>query len=204
MSDTSESAWKPGTNGQYLLAQFGHRSQRRLTLSMMLEASDLPEVGWSQYDQKCWRTGKMSATNSRHIRAREVGTYTGLRTYWHPATQRVIAAKVAPMASVIDAEAEVPGWGLHLMKRPDREGTVSEEIQIDNLEVPDLPNALLTKSVISGPSGTSTMRNVRGNIDRVIFALGCSALDGGLDWQEVFRVVQIQVMKIERTLQTSV
>jgi hypothetical protein len=104
------------------------------------------------------------------------------------------------MASMADAEKEVPGWGLVLMVRPSGDGSVSEETEVEDVRIPHLPNAILTERAANGPDGATMMRMVRGNVDRVVFVLGCGALGDVWPWDELFIVLNLQVAKIQRAL----
>ena len=169
---------------------------------MMLDVGDLPGEGWSEQGHKSWRTGKVGLINERRQRARRVGTYTGLRSYWNAVAQRTIATRLAPMASVIDAEQELPNWGLYLMVQPKIVGSVSNEVEIQDVVIPQMPNAVITERAVSGPTEATMMRMVRGNVERVIFVVGCGGQDEYWPWDEVLNVVGLQVAKIQRALET--
>jgi hypothetical protein len=203
MSDLDEVGSQP-TNGQYLLAQLGDRKQRRFAHSMMFDLADLPGEGWSEVAHRSWRTGKAGMKNERRQRAKKVGAYTELTTYWNAATQRNVAARISPMASDADAEEEVPLWRLYLMVRPKIVATISEEIEVEEITLPHSPNAIITERTISGADGGRTMmRMVRGNVGRVLYVVGCGAQGEFWPWDEVIDVASLQVVKIQRVLEAN-
>jgi hypothetical protein len=167
---------------------------------MLLDLRDLSGDGWAEFAHRSYRTGKEGVKNERRQRAKQVGAFTGLKTFWNSEAQRNVAIKITPMASVADAEREAPIWGLHFMIQAKSEGTVADEIQVDDVEVPHCPGAIITERTISGPAGTTSMRTVRANVDRVIFVVGCGAQDEFWPWDEVLNVVDKQVAKIQHAL----
>jgi hypothetical protein len=107
------------------------------------------------------------------------------------------------MASDSDAEEELPGWGLRLMNRSNQTDLISGEFQVQDVTMPDLPNAILTEHAITGSLGVVTMRTVRGNVDRFLFAIGCGSLEGGWPWEDVFCVADLQSAKIREAVRIS-
>ena len=190
----------PLTVFQYLVAQFGNRERRRLTLSMLLECADLGESGWSKIGEKSWRTGVGRARSEPLLRARTAGTFTAGRSMKHVDPDRWVIVKIVPLASIADAQIELPLTRFHLIMKPTAEGLIEPEEIITAVATQGLTEAIVTERFAAVDRKRRQYRCVISRVDQVVFMSMCSGYVDGWTWAEVVRVASKQAEKIRRVL----
>ncbi len=181
---------------QLLIAQFGKGSERRLSLSMLVDPGELPGDGWNIKGGTSWRIGKDGQHDAASLRARKRGSFAAMRTFEQQNSSRWVLVKVIPMASSEDALLALPNTNLNLVTKGKSNAVIGAEGSV-SLDVDmGLSNAKAIEMSVSGSNETAKYRYVVGTVDRVISLICCVGLEEGWSWQEIQMVTAAQVRKI--------
>ena len=182
--------------GQYYLAQFGRGSERRLSLSLLLDPSDLPGIAWKIIGERSWRGGKDDQRDAASLRAKRSGAFVAMRSFEQRETSRWAILKVIPMVSSEDALLVLPETKFTLITAPKSHAVFEAERSIDlDLDL-GLSNVKATEIVAFELNKVATYRIVVGAVDSVIAAICCSGWGDGWTWSEIQVVATAQVRKI--------
>ena len=183
----------------YLIAQRGSRAQRNFTKSLLLRQSDLSGSGWQLKGELAWRTGMFGEPSEIWQRARVVGTFTAVRHFEQPDVPRWLMIKVAPVASIQDANEVVPIMASLSMTNPKRKVKVRSERPLPDVRVIGLDDPWVYEQLTEGmPGGPSSSRIVSGRVDRIAILIECSGYRDGWPWDEVTSLVAEQAGRISR------
>jgi hypothetical protein len=181
---------------QFLLAQFGKSGKKRLSVSMLVDVSELPGDGWELKVERSWRVGKDGHRDEASIRAKQRGLFVAMRTFEQHDVSRWIYVKVIPMASREDALLVAPETNLELLATRKSDARVHSEIGVSlDIEV-DMNEARATEYFVSDSNGAGVYRCVVGSVGHVVAVICCSGLGEGWTWQDIGLVINAQVLKI--------
>jgi hypothetical protein len=189
-------------HAQYLLAQFGSRSEREFARSLLLESSEIPYGAWTTYDEKSRRSGKSGGKNSEsEQRARKAGSFNAIRTYAQQGATKAVMIEVRQWATQFDAAAEAPSARLNLIPSPTGIGAILTEAQ--SIEPPMASvrlSARYFEQFIRLPDRSNTYRYSVDSVDRIVFLTAWITSEEVAPWEDVFRISSLQADRIRRIL----
>ncbi len=184
---------------QYALGQIGSGSARSKSVAMLLDEHDLPTGEWLVLDELSWRAGTIAWFSAESRRARRAGGFTAFRSFQDISTPKWVHVSVAPAASTADAVSLVPRMQERGLRNRQSISTVTEERRVEDMLIPDVPNAWIYEYHVTTPSGPGVARYVSGNIDKIVFGVGWSApCRDDCSWDEVLSIATAQAFKIQR------
>lgn len=188
----------------YGFAQWGSKSKRDYTRSMLIELSDLPGEGWMLLGERVWRTGIFGLPSDIWRRARSVGAFTAVRSYEQSTPSRWVLIKVSPVASVQDAEDIVPTLVSLSAPNPKARVAVISEGLVTDVSVAGISNPWVYEQSTRGmPQGPTSSRYVSGNIDHVAILVACSGYLDAWPWEEVSSIAARQAAKVRSRIQST-
>ena len=183
---------------QYLLAQIGKKSQKQLSMSMLLDPNELPGGEWSLKGERSWRIGKVGQRDAASLRAKSSGAFTAIRSMEQPSTSKWVIVKVSPMVSPEDALLVPPDSDITLFTAPKSSAIMAGERYVDIPIDLGLSNAKAFELTASESNRVATYRIVTGTVDRVIASICCSGWGDGWTWQEIRAITAAQDQKIRK------
>jgi hypothetical protein len=182
--------------GQYYRGQFGKRSERERSLSMLLAPDELAGSGWNIRTERSWRVGMDDQRDPASLRARRSGAFTAIRIFEQEGSSSWVIVKVIPMVSSEDALLVPPESNITLMTGPKSNVVIDTERSIDlDLDL-GLGNMKATELTASESPKVANYKFVVGTVDHVRAAICCSGLDEGWSWPEIQTITTVQVGKI--------
>jgi hypothetical protein len=186
----------------YAFGQIGSRNKRNLTRSMLLDTSDLPGDDWRLLGELMWRTGAFGKPSEIWRQAQSVGSFTGVRSFEQLLVSRWLLIKVAPVASVQDAQNVVPLLVQLSMPNPESKVTVATEGPVADVAVVGLDEPWAYEQLTLGmPDGPSSSRYVAGNIGQVAILVACSGYRDSWAWDEVGAISTALAEKVRSHIQ---
>lgn len=181
-----------------LISQWGNWSQRQESKAMLLEPSELPGDGWKVSGGRSWRPGFDDYRDERSQRARLTGEYISLRYFEQPKNLRWLWTQVLPFASEEDAIDALP----HLPGRMNRnsERAFAESKIIGDLRVADVAHSIVFEESSTGLAGPGVGKYVCGNVNHIVFVVGCAMLGDEWPWSDVIVLAELQARKVESCL----
>ena len=189
---------------RYTFAQLGHKAEKDLARSMLLDPSDLPGGEWTIRGDMTWRTGRFGKPSPILHAASKAGKFTALRTYQQEVpSERWLMAKVVPASSESDASAIAPRlWSLSF-PNPDAKVKVEGEPTVQDVAIDGLSNSLVCEQLSRGWPTESTVtasRYVAGNVGSVAILVECSGTRDDWPWEEVASVAAKQAERCSQSL----
>lgn len=184
---------------QYLVAQIGHRENKDVSLSMLLEHGDFSDNDWEQLDQRSWRTGAIPIPTDEAARAHKAGSWTAWRSFHQRGESRWAWVEVMPFTSnsdALSAVSSIPSW---LMSNARAKVAIVEERNPNESETGASHLWVLEQRTI-GPDGPSAARYVADVVDNVLLILAGTAPGDGWDWNDLSALAERQAAKIRSVL----
>jgi hypothetical protein len=188
----------PMSNGEYFLAQFGNRLERKRSRSMLLDVGDLPTGNWRILGDRRWRTGAMGERGELAERARKAGSFTAWRSFRLEANRKGFWTEVISYANKSDAEAAVPLHRASLVKNPKFKGTVTEDRVFDDFSIPGVSVSMVSERSNVTDQGLGSTRFAAGCVGRTYFVVACSQRGSYWSWEEVSSIAALQADKIRK------
>ncbi|MGB9112032.1 MAG: hypothetical protein WCF24_04815 [Acidimicrobiales bacterium] len=193
----------PLRNYHLLLGQIGKPSERRASLAMLLELSDLSEDGWTVRSQRAMRMGMFGYKTEADRRARRAGYFSANRGFkWGQGERRSFVVSVRPYTSVEDAESGAADFRSRIYQNPISEVETTGERMVEGYEVGGATDPWFYEVSTIGIDGRGPGANrfISTNVDRVTFYFGCAAYDSAWPWSDAIAMAELQVAKIRRAL----
>jgi hypothetical protein len=187
---------------QYLLAQFGDRKKRSLSISMLLDVQDFPFGDWTIVGQRVSRAGFFQGNNVVYRRTREAGGYLAWRSWRLEEPRRGLWHQIIPYALVEDAERAVP-LQVEMGSKNRAEVVVNESKILEGLSIPGTDTSWVCESYTTTQKGPGVSRYVVGNVGRFVFMLAASARGEGWPMEEVASLASLQANRIRAVLEDS-
>jgi hypothetical protein len=169
---------------------------------MLLESSDLPGDDWRLLGELIWRTDTFGKPSEIWRQARSVGSFTGVRSFEQPSLSRWLLIKVAPVASVQDAQKVVPLLVQLSMPNPEAKVTVETEGPVADVAVVGLNEPWVYEQLTIGmPDRPSSSRYIAGNVAHVAILVSCSGFRDSWTWDEVGAISTAIAEKVRSLIQ---
>lgn len=190
-------------NGEYILAQFGNRHERKRSRAMLLDIADLPDGTWKVIGDRRWRTGTRGEHGELAERARLVGSFTAWRSFKSETPAGGFWTTVILFASKGDAELAVPNSHNMILKNPKFTGSATGDQIISDQEIPGVDVTLVSEQLTITNDGPGSTKYVAGNVGRVFFMMAFAQRGAAWPWSEITSISAIQACKIRKELETS-
>lgn len=185
----------------YVFAQFGKRSERKRSLSILMNQAELPGQGWRVVDERTWRSGSIGPRSDAAVRSLKAGGVIAWRSFGQKEPPRGVWIQVGPYGTVEDAESAVPELFSRSIKSSRFEGRVSEEKSIVDISIPGVAHAAFIEQSIEGTSvGPRNSKYVVGSVSQYVFGIGCTGRADGWPWAEVLVLASLQADKVANYL----
>jgi hypothetical protein len=188
---------------QYLVAQFGKRSERRYARSLILEPSEIPDGKWRVYNQKLSRSGMFRGQGESSRRAVETGSFNVLRTYSQTGATKAALIEVRQMATPSDALTEAPISRLQLkIASPSSDSSLTEATLMEPPPIAGNTSATYFEQIARSGDRRNTYRYAVDSLERVIFLTAWVTSEEESPWEEVFELSTLQADRIRLKLAT--
>ena len=181
-----------------MIAQIGSRKMKRLSISLLIDVSELPGEGWNLSAERKWRTGAWGRPrNAITDRAHQASLFTAFRSFENKREKRWVWSAITPVTTEEDAALLTPKLQDLVDLRTDRSSHLTSDIRMPSGVLPDRGNWWIRELVTDGNHGHGTMRCVGSNVRDVVWIVGCSELGQGWEWSEVAEVGMLQAGVIQ-------
>jgi hypothetical protein len=187
---------------EYLIAQFGSSSKRRISKAMVLDLADISGLDWTIQSQFSWRSGLVRNSSERDKRARKAGLFIAVRAFKTNVPGKGVWVEVMPFVSQEDAEASVSKLFATARRNPKSEVTTIEIKVIDDLEVPGVRNTFVQEASTTGEIGNGAERSIAGSVDNIAFIVSCYYPGNEWPWGEVNSLATLQAEKIRTKIRS--
>jgi hypothetical protein len=178
-------------------AQAGLKRGKRDSIAMLLEPSDLPGGDWKAASVITIRSGVIGGRDDVARRARELHCVAAWRRYNQGSSSYDLSIQLGPLASIGDAESRVQAFESQMMERLNLVKGVVGINTVHDLEWVGPREATGVEYVVTaGRVANRKFKDVRLNVEEVLFTVSCSGFGDGWAWNEVMKIAALQVEKI--------
>jgi hypothetical protein len=185
------------------LLQFVPQPNKKFSLSLLLEESELPGSGWQRTVDQTFRTGALRKRDPINTRAKSIKSTSARRGFKNSANSDSILVEVTPFASHEDASIRAENFVEPLIRRLSK---VVNVIDHEVMEGPGLreldPYRCLQYRFRTQAGGIRSSRGLAGAVDEYGVHVGVVSDTTPWEWQAILDLTSLQVKKIREVIGT--
>ncbi|MGH7174810.1 MAG: hypothetical protein ACREGR_00425 [Minisyncoccia bacterium] len=183
------------------LAQLGPQPNKRSSMSMLLDTSEVPGSGWRVSIQQNLRAHAFKEKNLVTRGAKTNQSTTSRKLFESDRSSKSLLVEVTPLATEADAES----WSSSSSDRTRMSLSNVANLQslhlVEGLALPGAERASCFEYTINSSKGVRTSLAIAANYRAIYLQVTGSSLDESWTWGEVIDAASAQVRKISRLLE---
>jgi hypothetical protein len=181
---------------QVLVGQFGKKSERQRSVSLLPTADELPGSGWFSRRPLSWRIGAFRR-NPVARRAWKKGLFAAERGYRQPQPGDAIKFHIFRYASIDDAREAARS--MQSREITSQSVSVRNERKVEGRSIEGISEAQFIEREVQAKSGLGKNWTFYGAAGPVVISINASGLGDFWSWEKIYPIVEQLVAKVERS-----